>query len=1042
MLDKRMHTITNKSLQVYAASAGSGKTHRLVLTYLKILLSDPNYGQKFRNIVAMTFTNKAANEMKERILQTLSGIAFEHHASQKSNALKQDLIAETKLSEQQIKERSAIALQGILHHYEDFNISTIDKFNLKLIRSFSRDLNLPADFEVIINEKLVLDEVLDLLFAKLGQADFEELTKMMLAYAKTKVADGESWDFKKSLMQFSEVLGKENNIEEIKLLFENSYSHEAYKALVERKEKVKSDFLAKCSEAYLLAAPFKGINFKTPTDQKRIDALVNDSNWGLGKQTGPFYASGFLSKLQENKFDLPSEVSSSLIELSDAYQRDFAKFSLLEAQRKNFFNMALLQYVAIQISELMALQKQIRISEFNQLISQLVQGESAPYIYERLGIRFEHFLLDEFQDTSRLQWVNMIPLILEAISNNRSNLIVGDAKQSIYRFNNGLAEQFVSLPKLYNPEDNPELSLISKQFESNGEKISLKNNFRSAPQIVAFNNALFENLAGSLSSEKKDFYSDLRQDAKSNKQGYIRIETLLNKLPNELLHQKIISTIDDLLNDGFRPCDICILTERNKTGNSIAMALTQAGKQVVSQDSLLIYSNPVVQLFLIYLKKRARPSNSTLGKRLAEAYLRVHKKFDASSFMSYFKTVQKDAKTYRYFDEKAFLKDEFGSAEAIFMPYEHLYDLLQKAAICFKIDETKDPYVHHFFDVAFQYQLNRNAELLPFIDFVEQQKDKLALQLPESTESIRITTIHKAKGLEFPIVLIPSLDFTIEIYGYNNYLMNTNEGLAYCYPSKNIPEFKKFYDKELSAILLDKINLLYVALTRPEQRLYIWNHHKQKGFGAQIHEQILNLPFLESTEEHVYTYGLNLAIEFSKSDLEKQAAEQTKFYHPIGLHDQLWYPALAFRTPDIDREEDLLFGLAFHRVLSLCSSPQDLTSAINQALQEGALAIDQKKAVEDAANRFWMHVTRKKLNLDVIEEFNEQRIIADINQVKQPDKVWRRSNEIIVIDFKTGLRKEKHLQQISNYATLLSSIFKLPVRSILYYTQLDLFLEL
>jgi len=1037
-----MPTQTPKSLQIYAASAGSGKTHRLVLAYLKILLTDQNYRQKFRHIVAMTFTNKAANEMKERILQTLSGLAFPLSANAKTKALKKDLLSETGLTDTQIQVRAAGALEGILHHYEDFHISTIDKFNLRLIRSFSRDLDLPADFEVVLNEKLVLDEVLDLLIARLGQPGAQELTQMMISYAKSKVADGESWDFKKSLVQFSEVLSQERNLKEVKLLLQTSFAPEAYEAFKEEASRVKSSFLGRCASVYHLAAPFLGTHLKTATNQKRIEAFVNDTNWGLGKKTGPFYAKTFLEALQENKFDLPDSVNTALLDLYTAYEEAYADYLLIETQRKNFYNMALLQHVAEQTKALMTAQQQIRISEFNQLISQLVQGEQAPYIYERLGIRYEHFLLDEFQDTSRLQWVNMIPLLLEAISYERSNLIVGDAKQSIYRFNNGLAEQFVSLPKLYNPEQDTQMELTSRRFEASAEKRTLKDNYRSSAQIVEFNNSLFTQLTSNLPAEHKEFYTDLQQNPKSSKQGFIQIESLANDLPDELLHQKIKEEIQHILSDGYRPCDICILTEKNKIGNAIALALTQAGMQVVSQDSLLLYSNPVVQLFLIYLKKRARPANPTLGKRLAEAYLRVKQKFDVAAFMAYFKSYEKEGKTFRYFDEKSFFRDEFGSQDAIFMPYEHLYDLLQKASICFQIDETSEPFVHHFFDVAFQYQLNRNAELLPFIDFIEQQKDKLALQMPESTEAIRIMTIHKAKGLEFPVVLIPSLDFRIEIFGTNKFLMPVGHSVAYAYPTEAIPAFKTFKQKELAAIFMDKLNLLYVALTRPQTRLYVWNHYKENGFGDQVHQALLCVPELENTSEHIFTLGKCTALQLSKDEYKKQLAEQTKFYHPKALLDQLWYPSLAFRSPELDLEKDQLFGLAFHSVMALCPNAEALSSALNQALYTGALASDQRQAITHAAQRFWDHITLRELHVGVIEEYNEQRIIADLNQSKQPDKVWRKAQEFIVIDFKTGLRKDKDIEQISHYAQLLQEIFKLPARSILYYTQLDLFLEL
>lgn len=1031
-----MPQTTPKALQVYAASAGSGKTHRLVLEYLKILLDDAAYRTKFRSIVAMTFTNKAANEMKERILQTLSGLAYPHLADRKAKALAKGLLEETKLTETQLQQRALGALQGILHHYEDFNISTIDKFNLRLIRSFSRDLDISADFEVVMNEKLIMEEVVDLMISQLGQPDAAELSDWMLSYARTKISEGESWDFKKSLLQFAEILSKERNVKEVEQLLQTNYSKENYQQIKDEAAQVKSSFIAQCKAVYMPLAPYIATHFKNKTDIQRFEALDTDPNWGLGKKTGPFYNAKTLAALDENKWNLPEQINEALLNLSPAFEQAFAAHAVLEVRRKNFFNLALLQYVAQQTKALMAAQQQIRISEFNQLISQLVRGEQAPYIYERLGIRYEHFLLDEFQDTSRLQWINLIPLVLEAIAYERPNLIVGDAKQSIYRFNNGLAEQFVALPSLYNPENDAHMAQMSQRFESSGLKKSLDENYRSAIEIVEFNNVLFSVLAKNLPSQQAAFYADLQQNPQANKSGYIYIESLVNELPSELLHEKILNTIKDVIEDQFRPCDICILTETNKQGNELAIALNNAGYQVVSQDSLLIYHHPTVQLFLLYLKKRARPSNPTLGKRFAEAYLQFKGNFDVAKYLSYFEQVEKEGKKYRFFNENRFYVDHFGSEETVFMPFEHLYDLLQKVAQVIGLDDSQDPYLHHFFDIAFQYQLNRNAELLPFLEYMEQSKDKLALQMPESTEAIRIMTIHKAKGLEFPVVLIPSLDFGIDIRSYAKFLIPVGPDLTYSYPSASIPEYRAFKEKELAAIFLDKLNLLYVALTRPELRLYIYNHHQKDGFGAQIHAALEALP-LTWLEPQILTIG-----QAERAEI-KEADETTLFYHPSSLTDQLWYPSLAFRQQGLEAAaKDQLFGLAFHRTMALCAGPDLLEQAIQTALSEGSVGEEQVEEIRQGAEKFWKHIAQNQLFDGVLEQFNEQRIIAGINEQKQPDKVWLKTHEVLVIDFKTGKRNDKDLEQITAYAQLLGQIFNLPVRAIIYYVQLDLFLDL
>ena len=238
-IDRNIHP-----LSVLSASAGSGKTHQLVLEYLTILLKDAQYKRKYKSIVAMTFTNKAASEMKERILTTLFGIAYVDPENKKVENMRSDLEKQTGLSAQELTKRSKLALEGILHAYEDFHVSTIDKFNLRLIRSFSRDLDLPADFEVVLNEKQVTEDVVDLLMNQLGAPGAEDLTDWMYQYAKANLEEGNSWNFRRQLIEFSSMLGKEKNAEKIQQLLQLELTKGNYKRLFEDRNQILTSFLA------------------------------------------------------------------------------------------------------------------------------------------------------------------------------------------------------------------------------------------------------------------------------------------------------------------------------------------------------------------------------------------------------------------------------------------------------------------------------------------------------------------------------------------------------------------------------------------------------------------------------------------------------------------------------------------------------------------------------------------------------------------------------------------------------------------------------
>jgi len=437
-----------KPLLVMSASAGSGKTHKLVLEYLSILLKDTNSVGKYKSIVAMTFTNKAALEMKTRIIDTLDGLA-NHLTNQKILSMQKDLLKILPISPEELSNRAKQALHEILHGYEEFHVSTIDKFNLKLIRSFSRDLEIQGDFEVVLNENQILTDVVDAMLNKLGIEGHDKLTALVKRYAKYNFEDGQKWNFRDQLISFASVLSNEKYHHHVSKLVEMKLDEEAFKNLQEEIKQIEGPFLQTAkilSESYAeLGIDFNKIPQKS-TFHNQVLALGNFVSFPSSKGVL------FSKKVDEILKDeikcnfIPNDLRLDLLKIDEEFQANVPRFLLLEAFKSNFFNMALLQFIASEMETIKKEEQIIRISEFNKMISVLVRDEEAPYIYERLGNRLNYFLLDEFQDTSRLQWLNLIPLIHESLSKNNQNLIVGDPKQSIYRFNNGLADQFPFCP--------------------------------------------------------------------------------------------------------------------------------------------------------------------------------------------------------------------------------------------------------------------------------------------------------------------------------------------------------------------------------------------------------------------------------------------------------------------------------------------------------------------------------------------------------------------------------------------------------------------
>ena len=739
---------------------------------------------------------------------------------------------------------------------------------------------------------------------------------------------------------------------------------------------------------------------------------------------------------------MPLALREKLLELNELFLTLEPQVLLLKKYRSNFFNMALLQSIAETLNELKTSEQIIRISEFNKLIGSLVQEEDAPYIYERLGTRLEHFLLDEFQDTSRLQWLNLIPLVHESISNRRKNLIVGDAKQSIYRFNNGLADQFVALPEIYNPENNNRLASTSAYFKNLGFKKNIIHNYRSASEIVEFNNLLFSNLYHSLSPNAQQYYATVKQEPKSNKKGFVQVRSMQKEVQLEELVPLVVEHIEKCKEDGFSYGDICILTDKNKVGNFFAQALTELKFKVVSLDSLLIKGDAKVQLLVSYLKRRERPSQQTEARRFAELYFRIVKDGSTEKYLSYFEnTIDEFGKVKRIYKDKLFITENFGGEDQFYLPYENLYDLCLKFLKMMGWQESLEPYVHHFIDVVFNFQISKQTDITYFLDYYKENKEKIALQMPEADAAIKIMTIHKSKGLEFPVVIIPKLDFKLAIFNHSKFLIEVKDKIIYETGSLKSPieEIVTFTENELALTFLDKLNLAYVGLTRPIERLYAFNYFKSKSLGETLHDAFkeMNCTDLDSGEL-CYTAGVE---EKRIGDLVKK---EEFFYAPEELKDRLWYPDIVFRKARKEEMplEDQLFGNYFHLLMAECDKVDLVDKKLDELIKNGGVDKAFYEKLKRAANSFFKSSEKAKLFDGALEVINEELILIDEGITKRPDKIIVKDSEIIILDFKTGTERSEHQLQLQNYQTIIEKMYNRKVRILIYYSETDKLMEL
>lgn len=1029
----------DKVLKIYNASAGSGKTYHLVKEYIKLLVKEV-HSKSFSNIIAMTFTNKAALEMKERIIKALDEISspqlFKNNASELVESLQKDL----NLSKQEIENRCSLVLTNILHQYEDFHVMTIDKFNLRLIRSFSRDLDLSNDFEVIMDEAEVIEKIVDDLLNQLGNENSSHLNKLLLKYAESKVDEGESWNFRQKLIEFGKILRIERNATKVKHLMQMDFSIERFGSVIAQRKNIDSQFKLHAQDI------LKIVN-ETKLDQEFLPGKSGTMNGMLkiAHATSFDLDENFISKPLIKALDsqlnskqiFPDEVKLKVRNFLDFYNSSIQEYAVISLYLQNFFNMALLQYMAKALELIKKEEQIILISEFNSLISNLIQNENAPFIYERLGTKFKHFLLDEFQDTSHLQWLNLVPLVHESLGNGHENLIVGDPKQSIYRFKNGVAEQFVELPQIYNPESIGEIELKSQLFKQMGETYSLEDNWRSSPTIVNFNNSFFEELKKKLSTTSMSFYNSVHQNPKSKLNGKIVIQSKETKKAEKLLLPKIIEWIEECRIDGFQLGDICLLGGTNKDCNDWALGLTEAGYKVVSADSLLIDSNLKVQLTIAYLNWRFKPSNESAKKQFAELFFR--QRMDSYDDYKVFieEKISAKGKRYRVFNEKAFIEKHFKNYIEFFFKYESIYDLVQGFYRIMHLNELENPYLHHLADVVYDFELKKGPHLAEFLDEYKRKKGKIAVQIPVSNDAIQVMTIHKAKGLEFPIVILPSLNFTLDVK--SEFLVEIEDFIVYKKPTtKEILEpLKVIYQEEYDQVVTDRVNLTYVAMTRPVERLYILNEFEKSRFGSIFHQTLKDLAFGVEEENEIL-------IELGSSEKEIVDSEEinSQLFHPKHLAETLWFPDIALQdNEELTHKEylssEMQFGLQFHLLISRIEKKEDIKSIIDAAIQEGEVELKNTRKLNEKLTKLLDSTDYTALFINKKEVINEQAILVDALTTLRPDKIILKEDETVIIDYKTGIPNQKDQKQINSYKVVLEEMGYPQVSCYLFYSSIN-----
>ena len=1045
---------------VYKSSAGSGKTHTLVKEYLKLIIANP---ESFRNILAITFTNKAANEMKERILNYLGKLSA--YPFENQTALTSDLISsftkELQLSEKQISERASIGLTLILHNYSNFAVCTIDSFVHKLVRSFAYDLHLPLNFDVELDTGKLISKSIDLLISKVGSD--AKLTKILVQFISTKMDDEKSWNIERELAEFAARLLAEDSLTAIRKLenldvedfvnisgklnqfiknFDNHLKTKGAEAsqLIEKKHiDVDSFYQAKNGIGRYFKKLASG-KWDKPTPNSYVNTTIAENKWTSAKC--PPNVSTAIHAIADDLKNIYNQIQEKI-------EHDLPVYNLCRLIARNIYPIALLNEIQKVMDEFRANENIVHISEFNKRISDIVTGEPAPFIYERIGEKYKHFLLDEFQDTSILQWQNMLPLLENSLSSNNFNLIVGDGKQSIYRWRNGEVEQFASLPAIFQRGDDPVNIARENMLKNHYQQEVLKYNYRSKYEIVNFNNSFFTYVKTLLNNDLQSIYDDVVQIGDSKKPGgLVQIEFLKKKeleddfVDHEL--ERITEIITSKLAD-YQLSSIAVLVRRNDDGSKVAAWLMQKGINVVSSEALLISSNPEVNFIVSCIRLIIRPNDSISLTEILQ-YLTETRQFSYQSLDEALAGIWQTAVSKKAgVDFGEILKSVHPGKNFEWLKMLNLVDLVDEMIRIFKLNQGgKNLFLRFFQDLVLDYVEKYNDGLSDFLNFWETKGVWESIVIPKGIDAVNVMTIHKAKGLEFPIVIYPFAQNQSKPSLKNLWIDPEIEEIpelrtALVSVTKPLQEtaFGHVYDKEINKSFLDLVNLLYVVMTRPTERLYILTNDKtaektNEKTGETKSAWTVATPFPDAadlyynflvsqgewqSEKSIYTFG-NQEDKPDSKLVEKQENQVTETETFATAHwDELI--TLSRRAPKVwdveNPERNRRWGNLVHNIMAEIVTETDILPAINRAIAAGQLAPDQKEHLQQSIASIISNPLISSYFSETVEVKNEQDILLADGSIHRPDRLVFAENKTVIIDYKTGQEEDFHKNQLQKY---------------------------
>ncbi|HDZ41994.1 MAG TPA: hypothetical protein ENH59_10010 [Bacteroidetes bacterium] len=1034
----------------YSASAGSGKTFKLAGIYLQALFRDP---QSYRHILAVTFTNKATAEMKERILHNLYLLA----CGEKSEYL--ELITEsTGKNEVRVREDASSILNQLLHDYSRFSVGTIDSFFQKVLRSFARESGLQAGFNVILDSEMILLQAVDELL-KDAEGD-RQLLDWLIEFSHREILEGKSWNLKNKILS----LGREIFREKYRILHDKGYINED-------KEKLKSaisdmhtflnSFRKRLSSLAGEALDILGSNgveagmlyLKNRSIMKFLAEAVNSipgiSFRAMGAAADEHkYFSG-AAPASELKAALEAGLDTCVKSVAKEYRDNIVLYNSVKLVLENLYTLGILNDIAVRTRKLLTEQNKFLLSDAGDILRRIIASDQAPFIYEKMGNRYKNFMIDEFQDTSRVQWENFLPLIYNSIAEGEDSLVVGDIKQSIYRWRNSDWEIFDRIGESFHPES----------FET----VSLEKNWRSAANIIRFNNAIFSELPGRVEKDMEldaniitKVYADAVQgDPGKYMDGYVRMKMYDHEDEGK---QKALDDlpgiIEDIQDRGYRACDIGILVRTRNEGQEVIDRISRHASSehhnpkysyhVISQDSLLLDSSPVIIFLVSVLKYLVNKEDKVNYAVMHQHYLLSFgsSTIDRPLFLH-------DNSVHIMGKEGQEDFDSFLDIIRYLSVYEIIDRLIDYTGLN-KIDHAK-PYLNTLQNSVLEFAGTETNDLPAFLEWWENEGHKRSVSSTDQSDAMQLMTIHKSKGLQFRVVVLPFISWTFRhevnpfLWIYSDQHLLNKLGAVPVNMKKDFMDtyFRDFYQDELGRAAIDKMNILYVAFTRARECLYgnLLCTKRGKTAGAYLFDIFSDsnsgnkLGFTKylDRETGIFAFG---KVPVKTAGEEKNPDDPVIDYPLIinddrlrlKLHGKSFFPG---RKEGKDGKRH--YGLLMHEILASVNTAGDVDEAVRHYLKKGVIRYEEYRDIRDKILKALEHEDVKEWFTEDVRVKREKDILVPGGPVRRPDRIIFEEDRIIIVDFKFGNELMVHRKQVGEYKDLLTAMGYERVEAFLWY---------